>query len=282
MRRKAQFSWRARDSRAAARRNRAMPIHRAGMLKAPVDGNPARPPGLETKFFGARRVAANFKDVEILPGKDVPVAVKKSAAKIFRQRFEAATIRSVVGECRVVFELRANEIVIAWVVQFGALVTCWGNFVHPQRFHPGVADVAGVGGAGHVAAAARHGATITRSEKLPLLQGEMRQLIDADEEEFGALILIDVALVAAISEARGGAVAPGHQVPGFVVTFVERAGHIATELQEQRRFQLGVGAAQKKRVAASDLEGMKDRFPKQSFGFARSGGASEQPVLCAR
>src|SRR5438270_8426039 len=37
-------------------RNRAMPIHRTGMLKSPVDRNPARPPRLEPQFFRSKRV----------------------------------------------------------------------------------------------------------------------------------------------------------------------------------------------------------------------------------
>ena len=38
-----------------------------------------------------------------------------------------------------------------------------------------------------------HGTAVAAGEELPLAQGEERQLVDADEEKFRALILVDVA-----------------------------------------------------------------------------------------
>src|SRR5207245_8582308 len=98
---------------------------------------------------------------------------------------------------------------------------------------PGVADVAGVRRAGHArhdlfpfARAARINfdrATVARSEKLPLLQSEVRQLIETNEQKLGALITIDVVLVAAVAKERCGTVLPGDDVLGLVVAFVQRA-----------------------------------------------------------
>ena len=124
-----------------------MPIDRAGMLEAPVDGDPARPPRFQAKLLRSRGVPANFKEIEILPGKNIPVAVEKGAPQIFRQGLERAAIRNIVGENRIIFEPLKSR---GW------------DLIHPQRFHPSVTDVSWVGGAGHVAEAARHGAAIAR------------------------------------------------------------------------------------------------------------------------
>src|ERR1700730_15912796 len=122
---------------------------------------------------------------------------------MFRERFQGATIIRVLGVNRVVFEPRANEIVVAGIIEITAVKSGRRLVIDPQRFHPGVADVAGIGRAGHARAAAWNRTAIARSEKLPLLQGEVRQLIEADELKLRALILVDVAFVAAIAEARG-------------------------------------------------------------------------------
>ena len=227
---------RAWSLRASPPRNRTMPIDRAGMLEAPVNGNPARPPRFQTKFFRARGVAADFKEVEILSGENVPVAIEKGAPEIFRQGLERAAIGSIVRKDRVVVDPRADKIVFAGIEQFWTLIAGGRNFIDPQRFYPGVADVSRIRRAGHVADAARHGAAIARGQELPLLEREMRQLIDADEQKFRALILVDIALIAAVAEARGRAVVPGDQVLRFVIRFVKLAWHIATEARQQRRF----------------------------------------------
>jgi hypothetical protein len=94
-----------------------MPIHRAGMLKTPVDGNPPRPPGLQPNLFWARGVPADVQDVKVLPRKNVRVAFEKGAPQMVWQRFERAAILRVVGVNRIVVEPGANEIVIARVVK---------------------------------------------------------------------------------------------------------------------------------------------------------------------
>src|SRR5712691_12739676 len=203
-----------------------MPIDRAGMLEAPVNRNPARPPGLEPELFRARGVAAILENVEILPGEDVPVAFEKRAAQMLRKRFQSAPVFGVVGVNRVIVEPRANEIVIARVVQFRPLEARRRKVINPQRLDPGVADVPRVRRAGHGAKAFRHGAAVARSEKLPLLQREMRQLVEADEQELRALVLVNVVLVAAVAEARGRTVFPSYEVFRFVVTLVKSARHV--------------------------------------------------------
>src|SRR5882672_1189671 len=98
------------------------------------------------------------------------------------------------------------------VVQFRALEPRRWNVIHPESFYPGMSDVSRVCRPGH----ARHnslpsvfpvgveacGAAVSRSKKLPLLEREVRQFVDANKEEFRALILVNVVLVAAITEPR--------------------------------------------------------------------------------
>jgi hypothetical protein len=86
------------------------------MLKSPVDRDPARPPWLEPQLLGAHGVAAELKDIEVLPRENVPVALEKGATEMFRQRLERAMIRLVVRVDRIIGKPGANEIVIALVV----------------------------------------------------------------------------------------------------------------------------------------------------------------------
>ena len=198
------------------------------------------------------------------------------------QRFERATVFGVVGVDRIVVQPRANEIVILWIIIFRPLESRRRRVIDPQRFHPGVADVAGVAGSGHARAAARHGTTIAAGEKLQLLQREMGQLIEADEQKLRALILVNVIFVAAVAEAGGRAVIPRDHVLGFVVVFVKFFRDVAAEISEQRRFELRISAAQQQRVAAGRTQRFVNCFPQQRFGFSRAGGAAKQAILCAR
>src|SRR5262249_19575011 len=97
-----------------------------------------------------------------------------------------------------------------------------------------------------------------------------------------ALILVDVAFVAAIAEAGGRAVGPGDDVLRLVVAAIQFFGDIATEVGEKRRFQLRIRAAQQQRIAAGRLVGAPNSFPEQRFGFAWTGGAAEEAVFGAR
>jgi hypothetical protein len=106
-----------------------------------------------------------------------------------------------------------------------------------------------------------HRTAIARREELPLLQGEVRQLIKADELKLRALILIDVAFVAAISEAGGRTVLPGDDMLGLVVFLVQRARHIAAEMGQQRRFEFRIGAPQQQRIRSWHLVRLADRLP---------------------
>ena len=96
--------------------NRTMPIHGTGMLKSPVDRNPARPPGFKPQLLRPDGVPPIIENVEILPGKNVPVAVEKRAAQMFRQRFERAAVFGVVGVDRVVVEPRPDKFIVERVV----------------------------------------------------------------------------------------------------------------------------------------------------------------------
>src|SRR5690349_3643797 len=134
------------------------------------------------------------------------------------QSAERAVVIGIVGVNRIVGKARANELVIVGMVEARLLVFGRRRFVDPQRFHPGMADVAGIAGSGHArddglpfvdsGSVKLNGAPISRSQELPLLQSEMRQLIDADEQKLRALVLVDIIFVAAVAEARSRAVAP--------------------------------------------------------------------------
>src|SRR6266571_166419 len=269
-----------------------MPIDRAGMLEAPINRNPARPPRFEPEPFWARGVASILENVEILPGEDVPVALKKRAAQMLRQRLEVAAVFGIVGVNGVVVEPRANEIVIARVVQFRPLEARRRHVINPQRLDPGVADVPRVRRAGH----ARHDslprvlavridaprAAVARSEELPLLQREVRQLVEADEQKLRALVLVNVVLVAAVAEARGRTVCPGHDVLRFAVALVKSARHVAAKVSEQRRFQLRIGPPKEQRVATRNLDGLANRFPQQGLRFSGARSPAKKTVLRCR
>src|SRR5947209_14866250 len=107
----------------------------------------------------------------------------------------------------------------------------------------------------------------------------MRQLIDADEEKLGALILIHIVFVAAVAEAGGRAIGPRNDVLGFVVAAVQRARDIAAEIREQRRFQLGIGAAEQQRIGAGDFIRLINCLPEKRFGLAWARGAAEEAIF---
>jgi hypothetical protein len=83
------------------------------MLEAPVDGDPAGPPGFEAQLFGARGVAREIENVEILAGENVPVAIEKGAAQMLGERGKGLLICLVVGVDRIVSQARADERVVA-------------------------------------------------------------------------------------------------------------------------------------------------------------------------
>src|SRR6266404_9736074 len=157
------------------------------MLKAPIDRNPSRPPGVKPQFFGANRVPAKLEHIEVLPGENVPVALEKCTAQMLRQRLERAVIRRVVRVNRIIGKLGANKIVIAFVVQLWPLESRRWHAIDPQRLHPCMPDVAGIARASHARETFRHRTAIARSQKLPLLQREVRQLIEPDEQKLRAL-----------------------------------------------------------------------------------------------
>src|SRR6266581_2240452 len=141
---------------------------------------------------------------------------------MLRQRFESAAVFRVVGVNRIVVEPGANEMVVARIVQIRALESQRRLVIHPKRFHPGVADVSRVRRTGHArhdslprvfpVRVNLHWAAVARGEELPLLQSEMRELINSDEKKLRALVLINIVLVAAVAETRGRSVFPGNDM----------------------------------------------------------------------
>src|SRR5260370_2676 len=179
-----------------------MPIDRAGVLKAPINRNPPRPPLLEANVLRARGVAADVEDIEVLPRKNVPVAVEERAPQMLRQGFQRPAVFRVVGVNGVVIDARANKFVVARIIQVRTLEACRRLLIDPQRLYPGVSHIAGVRRACH----AREDSlpriftvginlcrtAVARSEELPLLQRKVCELVDPDEQELRALILIDI------------------------------------------------------------------------------------------
>src|SRR5260370_35041998 len=102
---------------------------------------------------------------------------------MLRQRFESSAVLRGVGVNRIVFDARANKFVVASVVQIGALETRRRSVIHPQRLYPSVPDVSRVRRPGHVAEAIWPGTAVARGQKLPLLQREVRQLINAEQQK---------------------------------------------------------------------------------------------------
>src|SRR5260370_9008862 len=86
-----------------------MPVDRAGMLEAPVDGNPPRPPRFEAYFFRPRSVPPIIENIEILAGENVPIAFEKRAAQMLGQRFEGTAAPPPVGGKRISFHSGPNK-----------------------------------------------------------------------------------------------------------------------------------------------------------------------------
>src|SRR5256885_14330550 len=154
--------------------------------------------------------------------------------------------------------------------------------IHPECFHPCVPDISWIRRASHARKTSPYGTPVARRQELPLLQREMRQLIEPDEQEFRALVLVNVILITAIAKARRRTVQPRHYVLRFVVTLVKLARHIAPEIRQQRTFQLRIRPPQQQRVAARDFIRLKDRFPQKPFGFSRARSPTEQSVFRGR
>src|SRR5205823_8525058 len=112
-------------------RHCAVPIHGARMLEAPVNRNPARPPRLKVNLLRPRGVPPVIENVEVLAGKNAPIAFEKRLPQIFRKRFKRAPVVSIVRVDGVVIEPRLNELIIARIVQSALFKTRGWNFVHP-------------------------------------------------------------------------------------------------------------------------------------------------------
>ena len=140
----------------------------------------------------------------------------------------------------------------------------------------------GIRRARHARKRARHGTAVAAGEKLPLPQREKRQLVDADEKKFRALVLVDVALALAVAEARGRSVPPRDHVLRFLKVLVQLARHVAPEIEQQRLLELGKRAPQQQRVRARMLVRLQDRLHQQRLRFPRPRRPAKQPVLRAR
>src|SRR6202034_4869438 len=120
-----------------------------------------------------------------------------------RQRSQTLKITFVGCINRIVRDARRNKIVIIRVEFFGMFHAGRGFFIDPQRLHPRMPDVTGVGSTSHAGKRARHGTPVTRREELPLAEGKEGKLVNSYEKKFGALILVNVRFALAISERRG-------------------------------------------------------------------------------
>ena len=106
--------------------------------------------GFQSIVSARADVARYVEIIEILAGENVPVAVEKCAAQVRRQRGERLQIILIGGVDGIVGDARGDEIVIGGIVALRIFHSGGGLLINPQRLHPGVADVAGIRGAGHV------------------------------------------------------------------------------------------------------------------------------------
>src|SRR5579864_993310 len=106
------------------------------MLEAPVNRDPAGPPGFFAKsgadLLGSPDVARIVKAIEILAGEDVPAAVEKRAPQMGRQRAQHLQVVLVARVDGVVANSRGNEIVVGGIVLRGTLHAGRGLLVNPQ------------------------------------------------------------------------------------------------------------------------------------------------------
>ncbi len=58
-------------------------------------------------------------------------------------------------------------------------------------------------------------------------------LVEPDEQELRALILVNVIFVATVPEARRRTVNPRNNMLRFVVTLIETPGHVAAKIRQQ-------------------------------------------------
>jgi hypothetical protein len=151
------------------------------MLKSPINRNPSRPPRLPLDLFRSRRISRQVAAVEILPGKDIPIAVEKRALQIRRQSLQRLLIAPICRVNRVIEKPRRNEIVILYVVFLRTLHPRRRLLVDPQRLYPRVPDVPQVRRPGHAWKRPRHRTAIEARQKLPLPQSKQRQLINPDK-----------------------------------------------------------------------------------------------------
>jgi hypothetical protein len=117
---------------------------------------------------------------------------------------------------------------------------------------------------------------------LPLAQRKHRQLVNANEKKFRALILVNVVLALAVAEARGRTVLPRDQVLRFLKTLVKLARDVSTEIVQQRLLELGERAPKQQRVGVRVLVRLDDRFHQQRLRFARACSATEQTIFRGR
>src|SRR5260370_24691997 len=101
------------------------------MWYAVVGGIHARLLRSQPQLLRSRGVAPDLKDVEVLTRKDVPIAFEKRAPQMLRQRLERAAVLRIVGVNRIIVDPRANEFVVARVVQIRALEARRRNVIHP-------------------------------------------------------------------------------------------------------------------------------------------------------
>ena len=166
------------------RRHRPVPIHRARMLKSPINRNPPRRPLLQPQTLRPRRVPPHLKQIEILPLQNRPIPFQKRPPQPVRQRRQCLLIIHVIRINRIVLNPRPHKLILVRIVKLRPLKSRRRHPVHPQRLHPRMPDIPRVRRPRHAATllpcspAYIRRAAIPRCQKLPLLQREMRQLIN--------------------------------------------------------------------------------------------------------
>ena len=77
-------------------------------------------------------MASDIEAIEILPGEDVPIAIKKSSLQMRGQRFQCFLIILVCRVNRIIENFCADEFVVRGIVLLRAFHSRGGLSINPQ------------------------------------------------------------------------------------------------------------------------------------------------------
>src|SRR5215469_1841737 len=123
------------------------------------------------------------------------------------------------------------------------------------------------------------GTAIRAFEEIPLRIRELRELLPADEEKFGALVLEQIRVCLHVPEEEIRAVAKRDDVLGRVVSAVKRSGNLLLEeILDAALLHRSECATKQEAVRARHMQALRDRLPEQRSGLATAAAALEQRI----